>query len=140
MNWPDNNTGSLGGFRPQIKKEVNVVTSVRCSKCQRAGHLARYCRSKPTFGTCRRDGHASQDCRARDSQEKRAIGYPEQPRTTRSSGCVCADRWDAFDHSGADETTDNKVNSQRSWGLDREDSPAGGSKTDHVALDLGEFT
>jgi hypothetical protein len=48
--WPKE--GNYGGLtkdcRPQIKKEVNVVRSVKCFKFQRAGHLARDCRSKPT--------------------------------------------------------------------------------------------
>jgi hypothetical protein len=69
LNWP--NVGSYGGlrkdYRPQIKREVNVVTSVKCFKCQRAGHLARDCRSKPTCGTCRKLGHEAKDCRAKGS-------------------------------------------------------------------------
>jgi hypothetical protein len=54
--------------RPQIKREVNAVTSVECYRCQRAGHLANNFRNKPTCGTCHRVGHVTEDCRARGSQ------------------------------------------------------------------------
>jgi hypothetical protein len=70
LTWP--NPGNVGNmrrdYRPHIKREVNVVTSVKCFKCQRAGHMARDCRSKPTCGTCRKVGHETKDCRARGSQ------------------------------------------------------------------------
>jgi hypothetical protein len=66
------NPGNIGNLRrdykPQIKREVNVVTSVKCFKCQRAGHMARNCRSKPTCGACRKVGHVTEDCRAQGRQ------------------------------------------------------------------------
>lgn len=74
--WP--NPGYSGYLRkesrPQIKKEVNTVTSVKCHRCQRIGHMARNCRVKvisPTCETCQRVGHESKDCRARGSQGNR---------------------------------------------------------------------
>jgi hypothetical protein len=40
LTWPK--SGNYGGlrrdYRPQIKTEVNAVTSVKCFKCQRAGY------------------------------------------------------------------------------------------------------
>ena len=70
LNWL--NAGSYGSlrkdYRPQIKREVNVVTSMKCFKCQRAGHKARDCRNKPTCSTCHRVRHVTEDCRARGSQ------------------------------------------------------------------------
>jgi hypothetical protein len=71
LSWP--NTGSYGGIsrdnRSQIKREVNAITSVKCFRCQRIGHLAMNCRSKPKCGTCHKVGHVTKDCRARGSQE-----------------------------------------------------------------------
>jgi hypothetical protein len=62
------NVGSLRFCRPQVKREVNIVTSVKCYKCQRAGHVARDCSSEPTCGACHKVGHVTRDCRARGSQ------------------------------------------------------------------------
>jgi hypothetical protein len=63
LTWP--NAGNFGGMRrdykPQVKREVNVVTSMQCFRCQRAGHLAKNCRNKPTCGTCHRIGHVTKD-------------------------------------------------------------------------------
>ena len=70
LTWP--HPGNIGNLRrdykPQIKREVNVVTSMKCFKCQRAGHKARDCRNKPTCSTCHRVRHVTEDCRARGSQ------------------------------------------------------------------------
>ena len=70
LTWP--NPGSVGNLRrdykPQVKREVNLVTSIKCFKCQGAGHMARECRNKPTCGACRKVGHVTKDCRVRDSQ------------------------------------------------------------------------
>jgi hypothetical protein len=68
--WP--NPGTVGNlrkdFKPHIKREVNVVTSVKRFKCQCERHLARYCRNKPTCCSCRKVGHVTKGCRARGSQ------------------------------------------------------------------------
>jgi hypothetical protein len=70
VTWPNpGSTGSLRrDYKPQIKREVNVVTSMKCFNCQRTGHKARECRSKPTCGACRRVGHVTKDCRAQGLQ------------------------------------------------------------------------
>jgi hypothetical protein len=43
LNWL--NAGGYGGlrkdYRPQIKMEVNAVTSLRCFKCQGTGYIAK---------------------------------------------------------------------------------------------------
>jgi hypothetical protein len=62
------NLGNLRDYRPQIKREVNTVTSNRCFICQRAGHRARECRERPTCGTCFRVGHVTRNCKARGLQ------------------------------------------------------------------------
>ncbi|PNF38214.1 hypothetical protein B7P43_G13471, partial [Cryptotermes secundus] len=70
LTWP--NPGNVGNlrrdYRPQVKREVNVVTSAKCFECQSAGHKARDCRSKRTCGACRNVGHVTEACRARRSQ------------------------------------------------------------------------
>lgn len=70
VTWP--NAGSTGNlrkeYRPQLKRDVNVVTSAVCCRCQRAGHVARDCRNRPTCGACRKVGHVTRDCRAKGSQ------------------------------------------------------------------------
>jgi hypothetical protein len=70
LTWP--NPGYSGGirkdFRPQIKREVNAVTSIKCYRCQGNGHLAKDCRNKPTCGTCHKVGHESRYCRVGNSQ------------------------------------------------------------------------
>jgi hypothetical protein len=53
--------------RPQVKREVNV-TSVRCYRCQRTGHVARFCSEKPACGKCRRPGHETRNCRVKGPQ------------------------------------------------------------------------
>jgi DNA-directed RNA polymerase subunit L len=70
------NPGNSRDWRPQIKREVNVVTSNpnKCFNCQRAGHKARDCRERPTCGTCHRVGHVTRDCRARGSQGNKQMG------------------------------------------------------------------
>jgi hypothetical protein len=64
--WP--NTGYSGyvrrDCRPQIKREVNVVISVKCYNCQEEGHMMRDCKKNPRCGTCRKAGHVSRHCRA----------------------------------------------------------------------------
>jgi hypothetical protein len=48
LTWPG--PGYSGAFRkknrPQVKREVNV-TSVKCYRCQRIGHVARFCSEIP---------------------------------------------------------------------------------------------
>jgi hypothetical protein len=71
LNWPNSgNSGSLREvYRPQIKREVDAVTSPTCFSCQRVGQVARNCRARvPTCGSCRKVGHETMDCRARVSQ------------------------------------------------------------------------
>jgi hypothetical protein len=53
--------------RPQIKREVNV-TSVRCYRCQRTGHVARFCSEKPACEKCHRTGHETRSCRVKGPQ------------------------------------------------------------------------
>jgi hypothetical protein len=74
--WP--NPGYSGYLRkecrPQIKREVNTVTSVKCYRFQRIGHISKNCRvkvSSPTCETFQRVGHESKDCRARNSKGNR---------------------------------------------------------------------
>jgi DnaJ-class molecular chaperone len=62
------NPGNLRDWRPQIKREVNVVTSNKCFNCQRAGHKERECRERPTCGTCHSVGHVTKNCRAKGLQ------------------------------------------------------------------------
>jgi hypothetical protein len=70
LTWP--NSGYSGNvrkdYRPQIKKEVNVVTPVKCFKCQRAGHKANDCRVRPTCEKCHKVGHEARNCRVRGPQ------------------------------------------------------------------------
>jgi DNA-directed RNA polymerase subunit L len=71
LNWPNaGNHGSLRkDFRPQIKREVNAVTSIKFFRCQRVGHVANNCRAKaPTCSSCRKVGHEARNCRAGSSQ------------------------------------------------------------------------
>jgi hypothetical protein len=73
ISWPDQ--GNLGGFRrdngPQIKREVNLVTSKQCDNRQGNGYLARHGRKRPTCETCHKVGHVTKDCRAGSSQGNR---------------------------------------------------------------------
>jgi hypothetical protein len=70
LTWP--NAGNHGGlrrdYRPEMKREVNAITSMQCFRCQRAGPLAENCRNKSTYGTCHKVGHVTKDCRAKGSQ------------------------------------------------------------------------
>jgi hypothetical protein len=66
------NPGNLRDWRPQIKREVNVVTSNKCFNCQRAGHMAWKSSEKPTCGICLKEGHVTKNCRTRSSHENRA--------------------------------------------------------------------
>jgi DNA-directed RNA polymerase subunit L len=71
LNWP--NAGSYRSlrkdFRPQIKREVNAITSPMCFRCQRVGHAAKDCRARaPTCGSCQKVGHEARNCRAGSSQ------------------------------------------------------------------------
>jgi hypothetical protein len=66
------NPGNSRDWKPQIKREVNMVTSNKCFNCQRAGHKARECREKPTCGTCLKEGHTTKNCWTRSSSENRA--------------------------------------------------------------------
>jgi hypothetical protein len=64
LTWPNSghSVSARKEHRPQIKREVNVVNSVKCFRCQGAGYVARNCRVRPTCG------HETTDCRARVSQ------------------------------------------------------------------------
>jgi hypothetical protein len=54
-------------LRPQVKREV-CATSIRCYKCQGAGHFAKHCSEKPVCTKCQRGGHIARDCRVRKFQ------------------------------------------------------------------------
>jgi hypothetical protein len=71
--WPSpgNSGGLRRDYRPQINREVNVVTSKQCFRCQGTGHIAKYCRNMPTCRTCHKVGHEAKDCRVGNSQGNR---------------------------------------------------------------------
>jgi hypothetical protein len=64
LTWPNSghSVSARKEHRSQIKREVNVVTSVKCFRCQGVGHVARNCRVRPTCG------HETTNCRVRVSQ------------------------------------------------------------------------
>jgi hypothetical protein len=67
LNWPNRRSYTYTD-RPQIKREINAVTSIKCYRCLGVGHISRDCRKRPTCGACRREGHVTSECRARGSQ------------------------------------------------------------------------
>ncbi|PNF19606.1 hypothetical protein B7P43_G16783 [Cryptotermes secundus] len=122
LTWPNpGNVGNLrSDYKPQVKREVNVVTSIKCFKCQRAGHKARDCSSKYMCGACRKVGHVTEDCRARGSQGSGAVGYPEQPRIARPIGCESeheSKRINEKDQGDASEGFDGTKNVGNSKGI-----------------------
>ena len=60
----------------QSYKVDNYITPLRCFKCQRFGHLTKYCRAeKETCANCGEEGHLRETCKTKSEEHKCASCY-----------------------------------------------------------------